>query len=163
MSGHNSIVIDEKPILVVEDNPADVALIRRAFEKVRLANPLQIVTHGDAAVDYLSGQGMYADRKRFPLPVLVLLDLNLPRRSGIEVLQWLRARPDLQHLPVAVLTLSQQDQDVNAAYDIGVHSYLVKPVHLDGLMQLLKTTPLHWLLLDSPPDSSADDDGGKAR
>jgi CheY-like chemotaxis protein len=147
----NSFDIDEKPILVVEDNSADVILIRRAFEKIRLVNPVQVVTHGDAAVDYLSGQGMYADRRRFPLPVLILLDLILPRRSGIEVLQWLRAQQNLQHIPVAVLTLSQQDQDVNAAYDIGVHSYLVKPVHLDGLLQLLKTTNLYWALLDQPP------------
>jgi CheY-like chemotaxis protein len=150
MSG-NSIDLDEKPILIVEDNAADVALIRRAFDKVRLANPLQVVTHGDAAVDYLAGQGMYADRRRFPLPVLILLDLKLPRRSGIEVLQWLRAQQNLQHIPVTVLTLSQQDQDVNAAYDVGVHSYLVKPVHLDGLLQLLKTTNLYWVLLDAPP------------
>ena len=152
MSG-NSIDIDEKPVLVVEDNSADVVLIRRAFEKVRLANPLQVVSHGDAAVDYLAGQGMYADRQRFPLPVLILLDLKLPRRSGIEVLQWLRAQQGLQHIPVAILTLSQQDHDVNAAYDIGVHSYLVKPVHLDGLLQLLKTTNLYWVLLDAPPGS----------
>ncbi len=150
MSG-NSIDIEEKPILVVEDNAADVALIHRAFERVRLVNPLQVVTHGDAAVDYLAGKGMYADRGRFPLPILILLDLKLPRRSGIEVLQWLRAQSGLQHIPVAILTQSQQDQDVNAAYDIGVHSYLVKPVHIDGLLQLLKSTRLHWALLDTPP------------
>lgn len=150
MSGA-SLNIDEKPILVVEDNAADVLLIRRAFDKVRLANPVQVVTHGDAAVDYLSGQGMYADRQRFPLPVLILLDLDLPRRSGIEVLQWLRAQQGLQHIPVAILTLSQHDHDVHAAYDIGVHSYLIKPVHLDGLLQLLKSTNLYWVLLDTPP------------
>jgi CheY-like chemotaxis protein len=155
VSGY-SINLDEKPILVVEDNAADVLLIRRAFDKVRLANPVQVVTHGDAAVDYLAGQGMYADRRRFPLPVLILLDLKLPRRSGIEVLQWLRAQRQLQHIPVAILTLSQQDQDVNAAYDIGVHSYLVKPVHLDGLLQLLKTTSLYWALLDAPPAEPTD-------
>lgn len=150
MGGH-TIDLDEKPILIVEDNAADVMLMRRAFEKVRLANPLQVVTHGDAAVDYLAGQGMYADRQRFPLPVLILLDLKLPRRSGIEVLQWLRAQQGLQHIPVAVLTLSQQSQDINAAYDTGVHSYLIKPVHLDGLLQLLKTTNLYWVMLDTPP------------
>jgi CheY-like chemotaxis protein len=153
--GGQTIDLNEKPILIVEDTAADVTLMRRAFEKVRLANPLHVVTHGDAAVDYLAGEGMYADRQRFPLPVLILLDLKLPRRSGIEVLQWLRAQPGLQHIPVAVLTLSQQDQDVNAAYDIGVQSYLIKPVHLDGLLQLLKTTGLYWALLDMPPQASA--------
>jgi CheY-like chemotaxis protein len=163
MSIDHSINIEEKPILIVEDNAADVVLIRRVLEKVRLANPLQIVSHGDAAVDYLAGQGMYADRKRFPLPILILLDLELPRRSGIQVLQWLRQQPGLQHIPVTILTLSQQDRDVNAAYDIGITSYLVKPIHLDGLLQLLKTTSLRWLLLDTPPapPPDADADAGK--
>jgi CheY-like chemotaxis protein len=95
--GGQAININEKPILLVEDNAADVMLMRRAFEKVRLANPLQVVTHGDAAVDYLAGQGMYADRQRFALPVLILLDLKLPRRSGIEVLLAARAAKPAAH------------------------------------------------------------------
>jgi len=138
-------------ILLVEDNSTDVILIRRAFDKAKLGNPVQVVSDGDAAVDYLAGSGTYTDRKRFPLPILILLDLKLPRRSGIEVLQWLRAQDTLKRIPVVMLTSSQQERDVNAAYDMGVNSYLVKPVEFDGLLEMLKTINLYWLMLNERP------------
>jgi CheY-like chemotaxis protein len=138
-------------ILLVEDNPTDVMLIRRAFEKAKLGNPMQVVSDGDAAVDYLAGEGAYADRKQFPLPILIMLDLKLPRQSGLEVLQWLRAQDMLKRIPVVMLTSSQQERDVNAAYDTGVNSYLVKPVEFDGLLQMLKTVSLYWLMLNERP------------
>jgi CheY-like chemotaxis protein len=139
-------------ILLVEDNPTDVLLIRRALDKAKLANPLQIVSDGDAAVQYLSGDGRFTDRRVHPLPVLVLLDLKLPRRSGIEVLQWLRTQERLRRIPVVVLTSSQQDRDVNAAYDSGANSYLVKPVEFDGLLRMLQTVNMYWLVLNEKPD-----------
>ncbi len=142
---------DNLTILVVEDNPTDVLLIRRAFEKSKLVNPIQFVGDGDAAVDYLAGRGAYEDRRRFPLPILILLDLKLPKRSGLEVLQWLRSQDTLKRLPVVILTSSKQDRDVNAAYDIGVNSYLVKPVEFDGLLEMLKTVNLYWLMLNEHP------------
>lgn len=145
------MTLSDPTILVVEDNPTDVMLIRRAFEKSKLANPVHVVGDGDAAVDYLSGEGTYADRERFPLPILMLLDLKLPKRSGLEVLQWLRMQETLKRIPVVVLTSSQQDRDVNAAYDIGVNSYLVKPVEFDGLLQMLKTVNMYWLMLNERP------------
>lgn len=138
-------------ILIVEDNPTDVMLIRRGFDKAKIANPLQIVNDGDAAVDYLAGAGAYVDRRQFPLPILMLLDLKLPRRSGLEVLEWLRAQDTLKRLPVVALTSSQQDRDVNAAYDSGVNSYLVKPVEFNGLIEMLKTVNLYWLMLNERP------------
>jgi CheY-like chemotaxis protein len=138
-------------ILVVEDNPTDVLLIRRAFEQSKLANPMQFVGDGDAAVDYLAGQGVYDDRSRFPLPILILLDLKLPRRSGLEVLQWLRSQETLKRIPVVILTSSKQDRDVNSAYDIGVNSYLVKPVEFAGLLEMMKTVNLYWLMLNERP------------
>ena len=145
------MTLSDPTILVVEDNPTDVMLIRRAFEKSKLANPVHVVSDGDAAVAYLSGEGTFADRKRFPLPILMLLDLKLPKRSGLEVLQWLRMQETLKRIPVVVLTSSQQDRDINAAYDIGVNSYLVKPVEFDGLLQMLKTVNMYWLMLNERP------------
>ena len=145
------MTLSDPTILVVEDNPTDVMLIRRAFEKSKLANPVHVVGDGDAAVEYFSGEGTYADREKFPLPILMLLDLKLPKRSGLEVLEWLRIQETLKRIPVVVLTSSQQDRDVNAAYDIGVNSYLVKPVEFEGLLQMLKTVNLYWLMLNERP------------
>jgi CheY-like chemotaxis protein len=148
---------EELTILLVEDKPTDVMLIKRAFDKTKLANPVQVVSDGDAAVEYLSGRGAYSDRGQFPLPILILLDLKLPRRSGLEVLQWLRSQESLKRIPVVMLTSSQHDRDVNAAYDMGVNSYLVKPVDFDGLLQMLKTVNLYWIMLNESPRF---DDGG---
>lgn len=103
----------EDTILLVEDNPKDVLLMRRAVKKAEIANPLQVVNDGDEAVLYLSGQAPYNDRTRYPLPVLILLDLKLPRPSGAEVLMWLRQQPVLKRLPVVVLTASREYMDVN--------------------------------------------------
>jgi CheY-like chemotaxis protein len=145
------VTADQSTILIVEDNPTDVMLIRRGFDKARLANPVQIAGDGDAAVDYLFGAGPYADRQQFPLPILILLDLKLPKRSGLEVLEWLRMQETLKRIPVVVLTSSGQDRDVNAAYDIGVNSYLVKPVEFDGLLHMLKAVNMYWLMLNERP------------
>ena len=146
----------ELTILLVEDNPTDVTLIRRAFDKAKLANPMQVVSDGDRAVDYLAGQGAYTDRRKFPVPILILLDLKLPRRSGLEVLEWLRSQETLKRIPVVMLTSSQHGRDVNAAYDTGVNSYLVKPVQFEGLLQMLKTVNLYWLMLNERPRVNGD-------
>jgi CheY-like chemotaxis protein len=142
-------------ILVVEDDPNDLLLIQRAFGKVRILNPLQSVGNGDDAVAYLAGEGPYADREQHPFPVLVLLDLKLPRRSGLEVLQWIRAQAGLKRLPVVVLTSSKEATDVNRAYDLGANSYLVKPVGFDSLLELVKSLEVYWLILNQKPDVSA--------
>ena len=138
-------------ILIVEDKATDVILIRRAFDKAKLANPIRVVSDGDTAVDYLSGQGAYADRREFPLPLLMLLDLKLPRRTGLEVLEWLRDQETLKRIPVVMLTSSQHDRDINTAYDLGVNSYLVKPVEFDGLLHMLKTVNLYWIMMNERP------------
>jgi CheY-like chemotaxis protein len=137
----------DKPVLLVEDDPDDQVLIRRAFTKARLRNPLVLARDGDEAVAYLSG-----DQRQNPLPVLILLDLKLPRRSGLQVLEWLRGQPGpLGRTPVAVLTSSRQNTDVDQAYDRGANSYLVKPVDLDGLLELVKTVGLYWTVLNEAP------------
>lgn len=132
-------------ILLVEDNLDDVALFKRAVQKAALDYPLQVVGDGEAAIAYLSGVGGYADRTHYPLPRLVLLDLKLPRKSGHEVLEWLRGQPQLRRLPVVVLTTSREISDINRAYDQHVNSYLVKPFSFDGLMDMVRTLHNYWL------------------
>jgi len=143
---------ESQTILIVEDNPTDVMLIRRALARLKIANPVQVVADGDRAVDYLSGHDDYADRMQFPLPALILLDLKLPRRSGLEVLEWLRRQEGLRRVPVVMLTSSRQSDDVNRAYDLGANSYLVKPVEFDGLQEMLGTINTYWIDWNEKPD-----------
>lgn len=138
-------------LLMVEDDPNDVILFRRAMTKCNLANPLQVVTDGEAAVAYLSGSGIYVDRSVYPLPALVLLDLKLPRKSGLEVLKWLREQPGIGRLPVVIMTSSQESTDVGHAYDLGANSYLVKPVEFNSLLEMVKALGLYWFILNQPP------------
>jgi len=139
-------------LLLVEDDPNDVMLFRRAKDKSNLANPLQVVDDGEAALAYLSGQGIYADRSLYPFPALMLLDLKLPRKSGLEVLEWLRQHPGIHRLPVVVLTSSKESVDVGRAYDLGANSYLVKPVAFDILLEMVKALGLYWFILNEKPD-----------
>ena len=142
----------EYAVLLAEDDANDVLLIQRAFQKTNIANPLRVVRDGEEAVAYLSGQEPYADRDRHPLPVLLLLDLKLPRKSGFEVLQWLRQQSRLKRLPVVVLTSSNQNPDINKAFDLGANSYLVKPGGLDSLLELVKNLDMYWLILNEKPE-----------
>lgn len=139
-------------ILVVEDEPNDALLLRRAFGKAHLDNPIQVVPEGEAAIAYLSGEAPYVDRNLYPLPALMLLDLKLPRMSGFEVLVWLRQQPGLKRLPVVVLTSSGQKIDVDRAYELGASSYLVKPVSFEELLVMVKALNLYWSVLCMKPD-----------
>jgi CheY-like chemotaxis protein len=146
------VSVDSYPILLVEDSPDDALLIQRAFRKANLANPVQLAQDGEQAVAYLSGAPPFEDRARFPLPVFMLLDLKLPRRSGLEVLEWLRQRSEIKRLPVVVLTSSRETVDVNRAYDLGVNSYLTKPVGFEALLEMVKNVNLYWLVLNERPE-----------
>src|ERR1051326_7062364 len=117
---------DNSVILLAEDREDDVLLIRRAFNKANLLNPLHVVQDGEEAIAYLKGEGQYANRAEYPLPSLLLLDLKMPRKNGFEVLQWIRQQPSLSALRVVVLTSSSEIQDVNMAYRLGSNSFLVK-------------------------------------
>ncbi len=139
-------------ILLVEDDANDVILIRRAFAKAEITNPVYTVEDGDAAVAYLAGEGAYADRDDHPLPGVVLLDLKLPRRSGLEVLEWVRQSPTLRRLPIVVLTSSRESADVNRAYDLGANSYLVKPVGFDALTDLVRILQGYWVGWNEKPE-----------
>jgi len=142
----------EHVVLLADDDVNDVFLIQRAFQKANIANPLQVVRDGEEAVAYLSGQIQYADRQRHPLPVLLLLDLKMPRKTGFEVLAWLRQQTKLKRLPVVILTSSNQNADINRAYDLGANSYLVKPGGFDNLMELMKDVGTHWLVFNEKPE-----------
>src|SRR4028118_1326077 len=138
-------------ILLVEDNPKDVLLIKRAFRKANVANPLQVVGDGEAALCYLSGKDPYSDRHHYPWPVLILLDLKLPRKSGAEVLAWLKQQPTLKRVPVVVLTSSNEYADINNVYDLGVNAYMVKPVTFDTLVNIVQMLNMHWIIFNEKP------------
>lgn len=140
-------------ILLVEDEPNDVFLIRRAFGKAKVENPIQSVADGEQAMAYLNGEGDYADRTRYPLPGLMLLDLKLPRKGGLEVLAWLRAQKNsVQRIPVVVLTSSKQSTDINRAYELGANSYLVKPVAFESLVQVVQMLDRYWMVMSERPE-----------
>ncbi len=143
-------------ILLVEDDPNDVILIDRAFKNAHIANPIRVVEDGEKAIAYLESLAGQGEGKDSSMPVLVLLDLKLPRKSGLEVLEWLRAQPHLKLLPVVVLTSSRESTDINKAYDIGANSYLVKSGSYEDLMQMVESLNMYWLILNEPPDIGAE-------
>ncbi|MGH9884448.1 MAG: response regulator, partial [bacterium] len=132
-------------ILLVEDNQDDQAFMRRAFRKNQIANQLIITQTGEEALDFLFGTGAYADRDIRVIPTLVLLDLNLPRIDGLEVLRQIRARGMTKLLPVVVLTSSKEDKDVRTSYELGANSYVHKPVGLDEFAHAVHAVSLFWL------------------
>src|SRR5437016_4399265 len=143
--------MESRAILLVEDDPDDILLLRRAFEKFDLTGSMQVVENGEDAVAYLSGKGRYSDRDAHPAPCLVLLDLSLPRLSGFEVLQWLRKQPDLGLLPVVVLTSSKDQGDIDRAYGLGANSYLLKTPDLNGTVDVAKIVDRYWVVLKRKP------------
>lgn len=146
--------LKESGILLVEDDYNDILLIQRAF-RTKLEKPIQVVRDGDEAVAYLSGKGDYTDRNLYPLPGMILLDLKLPRRSGLEVLEWLKQQPIIKRIPVVVLTSSKENIDVDRAYDMGVNSYLLKPVNYNALNEMIETLNAFWLRLNCYPSIAA--------
>lgn len=144
--------MSDKPILLVEDNPDDVELTRIAFAEAKIANPLVVVGDGAEAIDFLFARGQYADRAGAPLPSIVLLDLNLPKVDGREVLQTIRANEKTRSLPVVVLTTSAEPFDVEASYALGVNSYIQKPVDFEQFVWAVKQVGLYWLVLNRPQD-----------
>lgn len=142
----------EYAILLIEDDQNDIFLIKRAFQKNKILNPIYVVEDGEEAILYLEGKGKYAEREKYPLPFLILLDLKLPKKSGFEVLEWIKSKEKLKRIPVVVLTSSAESPDINKAYDLGANSYLVKPVSFENLMDMTKTLKLYWLILNKKPE-----------
>jgi CheY-like chemotaxis protein len=140
-------------ILLVEDNRMDVELTLDAFREGKLANIVHVARDGQEALDYMFAAGRYADRARYPLPDLILLDLKLPRIDGHEVLQSLKTTPVVKRVPVIVLTSSKEEGDRALSYDCGANSYLVKPVSFDGFLDVVRKVQDYWLVLNvGPPE-----------
>ena len=142
---------EQSTVLLIEDNPDDAALIQHAFRKAGIENPVFVVDDGDKAINYLLGQGEYADRRQFPLPRLILLDLKLPRRSGTEVLSSIRTMAAVAHTPVIVLTSSNREDDIRKAYEAGANAYLVKPIGGDALVTMICSINDFWINQNRSP------------
>jgi two-component system response regulator len=141
----------EKVILLIEDNPSDVDLTRRAFDKSHIANELVVAEDGHDALEYLWAEGAHASRDASDLPALVLLDLKLPKIHGLDVLRRIRADARTRRLPVVILTSSKEEQDLAAGYDLGVNSYIRKPVDFKQFAACIEQLGLYWLVLNEPP------------
>jgi two-component system response regulator len=145
--------MNSKNILLVEDNPSDVKLTKRALEQNQITNELIVAEDGQEALDYLFATGRYAGRNVRDLPAVVLLDLKLPKIEGLEVLQRIRANEFTRLLPVVILTSSDQEVDMIASYNLGANSYIRKPVDFKQFTDAVRTLGMYWLLLNEPPPS----------
>ncbi|HZQ46518.1 MAG TPA: response regulator [Verrucomicrobiae bacterium] len=143
------------PILLAEDNEDDVFLLQRAMTKARVTNPVQVVGDGEQVLAYLRGEGVYGDRKKYPFPVLLLLDIKMPKMNGLEVLSEVREDPLLRRLVVIVLSSSNQQRDIDQAFDLRVNSYLVKPSGTDGMTNIFQKVKNYWLTLNQYPHGPA--------
>jgi two-component system response regulator len=142
-------------ILLVEDNPDDVELTLRAFERSNVRNEIIVVRDGAEALDYLFGTGAHAGRDIAQTPEVILLDLNLPKIDGLQVLRRLRGDERMRRLPVVVLTSSREERDVIRSYDLGANSFVRKPVDFAQFLEAAQQLGLYWLVINEPPPSGA--------
>ncbi len=145
------MVIHSETILLVEDNPDDVELTLRAFRKNNIANEIVVARNGVEALDYLFGQGSYADRECKDNPKLILLDLKLPKLDGLQVLERIRADERTRLTPVVILTSSKEEQDLISGYKNGANSYVRKPVDFNKFVEAVREIGLYWLLINESP------------
>jgi len=138
--------MNEKIVLLVEDNEDDVVLMQRSFDRNRLSYQLAVARDGEEAIQYLSGSR--------PVPAVILLDLKLPKLNGFQVLKWLRTNPPTKYIPVVVLTTSNEERDKVASYDSGANSYIRKPVDFDHFMDATRNLGMYWLMLNEFPGKS---------
>ena len=143
--------MSNKHILLIEDDPSDVELTKRALEKGHILNTLVTVNDGQEALDYLFGAGAYAGRDASDTPTLTLLDLKLPKVSGLDVLRRVRAEASTRRMPVVILTSSREKNDLASGYDLGVNSYIRKPVDFAQFVQSISQLGLYWLVLNEEP------------
>lgn len=154
---------DNALFLLVEDDGDQVELVRRAFRRANIVNPLQVVRSGQEAMVYLEGAGPYRNRAEFPLPKLILLDLKMPGISGFDVLRWIRQQPALRATRVVVLTASNEIRDVNLAYELGANSFLVKPVDFEDFVKLTQAIQGYWIWLSKSPGENVQPRGAAAK
>jgi CheY-like chemotaxis protein len=144
------------PLLLAEDNPNDVLLIRRALEETKAPNPLHVVGNGAEAIQYLAGEGAFADRAAYPFPVLFLLDLKMPVVDGLEVLRWLHQHPDIpRKLPVVVLSSTELPNETQTAYAMDIQACIVKPLGYAELRERIRILKEYWLDYESQPPTDA--------
>ena len=150
--------MDKTPytVLLVEDDLNDIFLVKRAFKLARIHNPLQVVTDGEEAIHYLSGEGKFSDRQTYPLPKLIVMDIKMPRRTGFEVLEWVKGsgRP-LRRIPVVIVSSSDHPDDINRAYELGANAYMVKPVDFKEVEHLFQSITHYWGLECAKPELEA--------
>jgi CheY-like chemotaxis protein len=137
--------VNSKAILLVDDSEDDVFFMQRALKSAAISNPVMVVDDGQKAIDYLAGTGQFGDRAAFPLPGLIFLDLKMPGRKGLEVLEWIRQQDSLRHIVVVILTSSQEPSDLRNAYRLGANSFLVKPSTTEQLNELAGAIKAYWL------------------
>lgn len=147
-------MLERALILIIEDNEVDLTLIRRAFAKARVLNPLFCVNTGEDAIAYFKGEGRFSNREEYPLPDLVLLDLKLTGMNGLDVLKWIREQPGLRALRVVMLTGSSATEDINRAYQLGANSFLVKPMDFDTFVQIAGAIAGYWVWMSEAPETS---------
>ena len=140
-----------KTILLVEDNPSDIDLTKRALEKAHIMNDLVVAENGEEALDYLFGTGRFADRNIRQLPAMVLMDIKLPGLNGIEVLKCIRENPITHRQPVIILTSSKEENDIKSSYNLGVNSYIHKPVDFYRFAEVIQHLGQYWLALNETP------------
>lgn len=145
---------EQQVFLMVEDREDDILLIRRAFDKAGIRNPLHVVRSGEEAMNYLQGIGKFSKRAEYPLPAILLLDLKMPGIDGFEVLRWIRSQPTLSTLRVLVLTSSTDIRDVNQAYALGANSFMVKPMDFENTTELARAIMDYWLARTAEPQIS---------
>jgi CheY-like chemotaxis protein len=139
---------EDLEILLVEDNPIDIELTKNAFKKAQIRNPLHVVNDGETALDFVFARGLHADRATARPPQLILLDLNLPKKSGLEVLQEIKKDPRTQNIPVIILTISDSDQDIAESRRLGAETYIVKPVSFQNFSKVTTLLSLSWVLVE---------------
>lgn len=144
----------ETPLLIVDDDPADREFVVDSLKIAGVLRPIRTAEHGRQAIDYLSGAGIYSDRKRNPLPCLIITDLKMPLTDGFELLDWVRRTGRMACLPVLMLSGSSQDRDVERAYAMGANGFLVKPVSLTRLADMMAAVKAYWLDFNLAPAQS---------
>ena len=139
-------------VLLVEDDLNDIFLVKRAFKIAKIENPLQVVTDGVEAVQYLRGEGKYEDRHAHPLPKLIVMDIKMPRQSGFDVLQWVKNDGPLRRIPIVIVSSSDNPADINHAYELGANAYMIKPMDLRAVEHLFSSITHYWGLECAKPE-----------
>lgn len=143
--------MSERVILLVEDNPDDIELTMRALKKNNIANEVVVAHDGEEALDYLAGTGQYTSHDKIDLPIVVLLDLKLPKVDGLEVLRHIRGNATTRLIPVVILTSSVEECDMVSSYSLGANSYIRKPVNFNQFIEAIRQLGLYWLVLNQTP------------